>query len=297
MNGEKNIKNNSTKLKPLVFNTVYNSMKQTKTHMEFTNKAEAKRLSGVSYLGSINSSSKLIKNKKVSNNYTYVLYLLPHKASGYQVCPMATKECIAGCLNTSGRVIMDINNSNNILKSRLTKTRLFFEQRSFFMNWLVSELTSAQRKAEKDGYDFSVRLNGTSDINWNAHKIDGKTIFELFPSVQFYDYTKVYSRFNRMPDNYHLTYSYTGNNTIETVALLESKKNVAIVFNIKKGQPLPKTFAGYKVIDGDLTDYRPNDGNGVIVGLRWKKIADKQANDFVKESKFVIQPNDERLQF
>lgn len=259
--------------------------------MDFTTIAEAKRFANVSYLGSINSSAKIVKNQKVSNNYTYVIYLLPHKASGYQVCPMATNECIAGCLNTSGRVIMDIGNTNTILTARLRKTKLFFEQRNLFMNWLVAEIKVGQRKAEKDGFDFSVRLNGTSDINWNAHKINGKTIFEIFPNVQFYDYTKVISRFRDMADNYHLTYSFNGKNWVESLDVLLDDGNVAVIFNIKKGQPLPSHFRGFKVVDGDLTDYRPNDGKGVIVGLRWKKIADKAINEQIRNSVFVVQEN------
>lgn len=264
-------------------------MKQTQTNMEFTNKAQAKKQANVSYLGSINSSAKIKKNGKVSNNYTYVLYMLPHSASGYNVCPMATTECIKGCLNTSGRVIMDIKSTNAILSARLRKTQLFFEQRDFFMRWLVAELKSAQTKAAKDGYDFSVRLNGTSDLNWNAYKLDGKTVFELFPNVQFYDYTKVPSRFNNMPDNYHLTFSYTGYNWSDCKNVLDAGNNVAVIFNLKKGVALPTMFQGYKVIDGDLTDYRPNDGAGVIVGLRWKKIADKEVNEEIRNSNFVVQ--------
>ena len=257
----------------------------------FTSKAQAKRDAKVSYLGSINSSAKIAKNGKVSNNYTFVLYLLPHSASGFNVCAMATTECIKGCLNTSGRVIMDINNTNAILTARLRKTKLFFEQRTLFMDWLVAELKTAQNKAKKDGFDFSIRLNGTSDLNWNAYKVDGKTVFELFPDVTFYDYTKVPSRFDIMPDNYHLTFSYTGENWADCETLLNKGYNVAVIFNIKKGKALPETFNGYKVIDGDLTDYRPNDGNGVIVGLRWKKIADKVLNEEIKNSHFVIQNN------
>lgn len=268
-------------------------MEQTK--LKFTTKAQAKKDAKVSYLGSINSSAKIKKNGKVSHQYTYILYLLPHTASGYNVCAMATKECIKGCLNTSGRVIMDIDNANTILTARLKKTQLFFEQRDLFMNWLVSELQAVERKAKKDGYGFSVRLNGTSDINWNAYKIKGhaiisKTIFQLFPNAQFYDYTKIPNRFNDKPRNYHLTYSYTGYNWNESESLLNDGHNVAVIFNVKKGQPLPKKFKGFNVVDGDLTDYRPDDGKGVIVGLRWKKIADKVANDEIKNSKFVVQP-------
>ena len=257
--------------------------------MEFTTKAAASRFANVSYLGSINSSAKIAKNGKVSHQYTYVMYLLPHKASGYNVCPLATTECITGCLNTSGRVIMDINNTNNILSARLRKTRLFFEQRNLFMNWLVAELKAGQAKAKRNGYKYSVRLNGTSDLNWNAYKVNGKTVFELFPNVQFYDYTKVVTRFIDMPANYHLTFSYNGYNWDDCKTVLQGGNNVAVIFNIKKGVALPAMFNGYPVIDGDLTDYRPDDKKGVIVGLRWKKIANKVDNDKVRNSNFVVQ--------
>lgn len=269
-------------------------MTQTKTNnMEnFTTKAAASRFAKVSYLGSINSSAKIKKNGKVSKQYTYILYLLPAKASGYQVCAGATKECIAGCLNTSGRVIMDINNANNILTARYKKTRLFFEQRELFMNWLVAELKTAQKKAKKDGFGFSVRLNGTSDINWDMYLINGESIFDIFPDVQFYDYTKIARRTLNNVKNYDLTFSYNGKNWLISQAILNEGNNVAMIFNIKKGQPLPTTYKGYKVLDGDLTDYRPDDEKGCIVGLRWKKIADKDTNDEIRNSIFVIQEKD-----
>jgi hypothetical protein len=269
-------------------------MTQTKTNnMEnFTTKAAAKKFANVSYLGGINTSSKIAKNGKVSHQYTYSLYLLPAKASGYQVCAGATKECIKGCLNTSGRVIMDINNANNILTARYKKTRLFFEQRDLFLNWLVAELKTAQKKAKKDGFGFSVRLNCTSDLNWDMYLINGKSIFDIFPNVQFYDYTKIARRTLNVVPNYDLTFSYNGKNWLISQAILNEGMNVAVIFNIKKGQPLPTTYKGYKVLDGDLTDYRPNDEKGCIVGLRWKKIADKATNDEIRNSIFVVQEKD-----
>lgn len=256
--------------------------------MHFTTISKAKKETGMTYLGAINSSSKMAKNGKVSNQFTYVVYLAPASLSGFNVCPMATKECIAGCLNTSGRVKMD--KENKIVNSRIKKTKLFFNERDFFMKWLVAEIASAKQKAKKAGYDFSVRLNGTSDLNWNAYTVHGKNIFQLFPNVQFYDYTKVGKKFNQIAPNYHLTMSYTGYNWDTCEDVLKKGHNVAAVFNVKKGEDLPKTFNGYKVIDGDLTDYRPDDENGVIVGLRWKVIAKKDVNDLVKKSAFVVQP-------
>ena len=260
--------------------------------MIFTTIAQAKKLTGLSYLGSINSSAKIIKNKKVSNNYTYIIYLAPANQSGYNVCAHSTPECRKGCLSTSGRAKMDINSGHNIIKNaRIKKTKLFFEDQQFFMQWMIAEMKHYQKKALKDGYYFSVRLNGTSDIDWSDVEINGKNIFEIFSDTLFYDYTKQYMKFFNQIQNYHLTFSYTGKNEEQAIALLNMGYNVAVVFDVKKNCPLPTTFKGYEVIDGDLTDFRVNDGAGVVVGLRFKRIADKNNEREVLMSEFVIKPN------
>jgi hypothetical protein len=275
--------------------------------MEFINRAIATKETGLSYLGVCSSSSKIKKNSKILNIDTYILYLAPHLLSGYNTCPMATTDCIKGCLNTSGRAGMKIksNNESRIIKSRIEKTKMFYENRDFFFAWLIAEIKGAKKLSESKGNDFAVRLNGTSDLNWNVYKINGKTIFEIFPDVQFYDYTKVPSRFNNIPSNYHLTMSYTGYNWDACKTILDKEYNVAVVFNIQKWYnnrienivPLPKTFKGYPVIDGDVTDYRPYDEKGSIVALRFKRIADKSVQENVIKSKFVIDPNDKDCKY
>jgi hypothetical protein len=266
----------------------------------FINRSQATKSTGLSYLGTCGSSSKLYKNSKVLNIDTFVLYLAPWKSSGYQVCAMATKECIDGCLSTSGRAGMEIlsGNESRIVASRIKKTRMLFENRDFFMNWLVAEIKASKALSESKGNEFAVRLNGTSDLNWNAFKVNGKTLFELFPNTQFYDYTKVPNRFNNMPDNYHLTFSYTGRNWSDCEKVLSNGGNVAVVFNVQKwynSKPenglLPLSFKGYEVLDGDTTDYRPMDKKGCIVGLRWKSIANKDAEKDVRNSVFVVDIN------
>jgi hypothetical protein len=59
--------------------------------------------------------------------------------------------------------------------------------------------------------------------------------------------------------------------------------NVAVVFRVKKGQPLPKMWNGYEVIDGDIDDLRFLDKKNVIVGLRAKGPAMKDTSGFVVE--------------
>lgn len=261
--------------------------------MIFTTIAAAKRQTGLSYLGSVNASAKLKKNGIKSHQYTYGLYLAPASTSGYNVCPFSTPECRKGCLATSGRGGMDITSGRNQIKNaRIKKTRLFYEHPEFFMSWLIAEIKTAQKKAIKDGFYFSVRLNCTSDIDWQNVKVDGKNIFEIFPDVTFYDYTKNPNKFANKPDNYHLTLSYTGRNWQSCKAALHAGFNVAMVFNVKNEADLPATFDGYNIVNGDLTDYRVDDSKGIIVGLKWKNIADRQAEKEVLQSCFVIQPGD-----
>lgn len=263
--------------------------------LKFTTIANARKETGLSYLGGINISSKIMKNQKVSHNYTYVIYLAPASTSGYNICSHSTPECRIGCLATSGRAGMELLSGNTRTQNaRIKKSKLFSENTQYFMAWVIAEIGMYQRKAIRDGYDFSVRLNGTSDICYNSIKINGKTIFEIFPDTNFYDYTKSNLKFENKPNNYHLTFSYTGRNWLQCEVLLKQEFNVAMVFNVKNGNELPTMFNGYEVIDGDLTDARFLDKKGVIVGLKFKRIADKEAQKTVINSCFVVQPNDVR---
>jgi hypothetical protein len=248
--------------------------------MDFISKAQAKRETGLSYLGGVATSSKIKKGLKY-DEMTYILYLAPAKMSGYEVCPMRSAECTAACLNESGHNKIDIH-ENVINKARIKKTKLFFEERDFFMGWLVDEIASAAKKAQREGMTFSVRLNGTSDLNPEQFKLNGKTILEIFPEVQFYDYTKVFNRVrltSKYP-NYDLTFSYSGTNMVDTLAALENGVRAAIVF-----EEVPTVYLGRTVIDGDEYDMRYVDPSDVIVGLKYKKVRNKI--DF-ETNKFVI---------
>ena len=259
--------------------------------LEFTTIAKAKKQTGLSYLGGINLSAKMIKNKKVGH-YTYSLNLSPANTSGYNVCSHSTPECKSGCLATSGRTAVEIFScKNTIQNARIKKTRLFFEEAEFFMSWLIADLKALQIKAKKDGFFVSARLNTISDIDWQYVLVNDLNIFQIFPEIQFYDYTKNINKFINKPSNYHLTYSFTGRNWLSCEALLEREFNVAIIFNVKHEIDLPLTYNGYKVINGDLTDARFMDEKGCIVGLKFKRIADREAEKKVINSCFVVQPD------
>ena len=131
--------------------------------MIFTTISQAKKQTGLSYLGTINSNAKMLKNMKVSNNYTYILYLAPANTSGYNVCSHSTPECRKGCLNNSGRVKMETDGKKTITNCRIKKSKLFFEHREFFLNWLAAEIKMYKEKAERDRYDFA---EGMQEFDW-----------------------------------------------------------------------------------------------------------------------------------
>jgi len=105
---------------------------------------------------------------------------------------------------------------------------------------------------------------------------------EQFPEIQFYDYTKIVKRaYAKLPDNYHLTLSYSEADMeyADSVyqAVLDTGINMAVVFRDK----LPKTFRGLRVIDGDKDDLRFLDPKGVVVGLKAKGAAKRDKSGFV----------------
>ena len=261
--------------------------------LEFTTIANAQKQTGLSYLGGVSTSSKIAHSQTYSHQHTYAIYLAPANVSGYNVCSHSTPECRSGCLNTSGRAgIEEFSGKTAIHDCRVKKTRLFYEEPEFFMAWMIAEIKHYQKRAEHKGFFFSVRINATSDIDWQNVKVNGQTIFEMFPEVSFYDYTKNPAKFENMASNYHLTYSYTGRNWDLCEVLLKKGFNIAMVFNVRKETELPQTYKGYTVINGDLTDYRIADAKGIIVGLKWKRISDRAIEAKILNSCFVIQPDD-----
>jgi len=153
-----------------------------------------------------------------------------------------------------------------------------------FMAQLFKEIASAVKSAQKKNLIPCFRLNLTSDLPWEKITLDGKTVFDLFPQVTFYDYTKSAQRMTafltgEFPSNYHLTFSRSESNEKLVDAVLGSGGNVAVVF---RGS-LPATWKGKHVVSGDESDLRFLDPQNVIVGLVEKGKAKKDSSGFVVE--------------
>ena len=221
---------------------------------------------------------KTIKGQK-QGYMTYILHLSPSTVSGViNTCPKATEGCKAVCLNTAGRGGMFLEGSTNtIQEARKRKTRFFASDRVGFMAQLEVDITKSITQSKKKGLVPVFRLNGTSDLSWEKYIVrDGKNIFELFPTVQFYDYTKVLGRKVADLSNYHLTFSKAENNDNDVKIAMQQGLNVAVVFN-----KTPTEWNGSVVFDADSTDLRFLDPVNSIIGLKAKGKARKDKSGFV----------------
>ena len=227
---------------------------------------------------SVSADSKTVKGEKLGY-LTGILYLAPYNLSGTNLCPNADNaQCHKACLYSAGRGAF-----NNVQQARLNKTERFNNDLDNFMLDLVWSIEKVIRKAKRGGLTPVIRLNGTSDIDWQTIPVANKNnIFNVFPLVQFYDYTKQPRK--SKSNNYHLTFSYSGvksyAKTVEKALRLGI--NMAVVFR----KELPLYFMGLRVIDGDESDLRFLDkrddtGQAVIVGLKAKGKARKDYTGFV----------------
>ena len=199
---------------------------------------------------------------------SFILHLAPSTLSGKNTCPKATPGCIAACLNTAGRggMFKKGETTNMIQQARIRKTKMYFEQRDLFLATLEADIRKAIKFADKQGLIPVFRLNGTSDLS-----VEKWGIIEKFPTVQFYDYTKVLGRKVSHLPNYHLTFSKAdGNDADVAEALLQGMSVVAVYDKIPEGVP-----------SADETDLRFLDPKGIMLGLKAKGRAKKDYSGFV----------------
>lgn len=195
----------------------------------------------------------------------FILHLAPHTLSGFNVCPGSSEDCRSTCLFFAGRGKFPM-----VQEARIRKTKMYFEQRDTFLDILITDIRKGIRFAEKRDLIPCFRLNGLSDIRWERHGI-----FKMFPDNIFYDYTKLSNR--NVSDNYHLTFSASGENETDVQEAFANGMNVAVVFH-----DVPSEYNGIPVINGDEHDLRFLDPKGVYVGLKAKGLARTFTGEFVK---------------
>jgi hypothetical protein len=254
------------------------------------------------------NNTKIIKGMK-KGVLTGILHMLPDRqvkdflkdATIPTVCPTAKiAGCFKDCLVFSGR-----GNMSPVFYSRLRKTLFYLQYKKEFIKLVDKEISRLLRKAEREGLELAIRINGTSDIPVLKEL---KEILLKYANVKFYDYTKnpksikkLHSLSNEIT-NYHLTFSYTKEPLFEPLIEKATKynSNIAIVFQneeqvnylIDNKKKLKLFDRVYNIINGDKTDLRYKDKNNSIVALRYKKpkINGKLQNQPIKKN-FVVNLN------
>ena len=238
----------------------------------------------------VGTNAKTIKGDG-SEYLTAILYMTPYKimvdGKLFNSCSMAAiASCIDACLYTAGR-----GKFSNVQTARQRKAQWFYKDRQGFLAQLIIDIDKFRNYCQKRGIQPCVRLNGTTDIRWELQRYMGeKNVFEIFPDVQFYDYTKSANRKVKDIPNYHLTWSYSNANPEYAKLLdkaMEQGMNAAVVFRSNFIKVVPKCWhkwKGYPVIDGDSDDLRFLDPKGGhIVALYAKGAAKKDTSGFVQE--------------
>lgn len=217
-------------------------------------------------------------------------YMAPTTLAGVgNLCPGASQACEELCLGWfSGQAGMARDGQlNSVRSSRIAKAQRFMTDRQAYLADVVRATELAEAQADRLGLSLCARLNGSTDIAWERIRVWRAgtlypNIMEAFPEVQFTDYTKLASRFNRpLPPNYSLTYSRAEGRDEEALRLLDGGHNVAIVFAGNR----PRQWCGVATIDGDAHDLRHLDPRGVVVALSPKGVKAKR-----DQSGFVWRP-------
>jgi len=213
-------------------------------------------------------NGKLMK----SIDYGYLtggLSLLPHTLADPKVnlCPYAD-GCQEKCLVHAGN-----GKFPNVYNGRKNNTLRYIADLDGFMSQVYSDLLFHERKAEKLGLKPAFRPNVFTDIRYEKRIIPetGKTIFESFPNIEFYDYTAFPQsiRPDRMFPNYKLVYSFKGSETERYKQYLRDGNNVAVVFANERTH-----WNRFRVVSGDNHDLVFLQPKGKVIGLTPKGIAD-----------------------
>ena len=223
------------------------------------------------------SSAKTIKGQSIGF-LTGIVYLVPDDT----LCAAARfAGCMAPCLRTAGRGAFD-----SVQIARQSKTDYFYDHQEAFLLSFAADIWTLKNKAARLNLTPLVRPNGTSDICYeNLTVIDGKNLFQLFPEIQFYDYTKHPARNleGKTAGNYDLTYSFSAV-TPEKMSRkgLSNLHNIRVAVVFQKKAEIPSEFRGWPVVDGDDTDVRHIEPARVVVALYAKGKAKRDTGGFVQ---------------
>lgn len=228
----------------------------------YWDQSPAQRIANGFKLLGIGNDAKTKKGAKLGID-TGILYLAPATNAtpkGETLCDRATiAKCLAPCLFKAGRGRM-----SSVEMSRLFKTLFMLQEWELFEQQLNAEIRHNTAKSKRNGRQFAVRLNGTSDKDWSKIARDN-------PDTVLYDYTKNVERLGNTPPNYYLTASYSGANQDYSHSVLDAVMrgyNAAVVFRDRSTaeRAMSQGWKGFEVIDGDEHDVRFLDPRATVPG-------------------------------
>ena len=229
------------------------------THAEFTLDEAKTPWGSETWLDDSNQKIKKTTNIKAFTRggkklvfHPFIINLLPARQSGINLCICATKHCAATCLHTAGAVQFLVNKT----MGRLRKSWFIALDRDKAFKQIVSqigkkkaEMDEINSKSDTEHHKMVVRLNGTSDLIWRVMMDNqGRNIFDIFPDIMFYDYSKHPDEMDNFirgeivdkdgrslrefPSNHHLTLSYggLGGNMEHYKKTVQAGENLAVPF-------------------------------------------------------------------
>jgi hypothetical protein len=199
---------------------------------------------------------------------------------GRTVCPHSTK-CTVVCLITeAGRDEGHWDTAgdaerwmSSIKRTQLARLILTLCRPSVALTLELEMIRRTADLADRLGRGFRWRVNVADDIAREANPVYAATLAELrerYGRTVAYSYTKRADRVTTA--GHYLCLSATEKTTDAQIsARLESGGTVAVpLLGIRKGQPMPGTYRGFPLADGDTSDDRTTDPAGHVIGLRVK---------------------------
>ena len=229
-----------------------------------------------SKLLSIGADAKTVKGEKYKV-LTGIQYFSAHKLSGFNLCAMADiAGCSDPCLRSAGRGAM-----TSVQMSRLRKTLFMQQYWEDYWAMLRKEVQRFAYYCDARQYTPAIRLNGTSDIRWENKIWDYMAYMNHWFGVRWYDYTKETNRIIPDPKIYDLTFSYSGKPQFRRFVDKAKAMGMrfAVVFRYQKD--IPEVFEGMQTFDGDDSDLRFLEPQGVVSALYAKGKAVHDYSGFV----------------
>jgi len=213
----------------------------------------------------------------------------PHWISGYNLCAGASFQCAIECIFWSGhgQRHMIHDGRQNVTVARITRSILMKEHREQFNARFIKEVQAKIRKARKLGVGIALRPNVFTDEPFHIHMPE---LWDLDLDY-IYDYTKVLKATKMMMHDvgtYHVTLSRNENTTqSDMIKAIRNRINVTLVIDLQEGETFPDTWTfddGYEsvtvsTIDGDKSDHRFLDPEGVAVLLKLKRSGNVDGDD------------------